>query len=196
MNADLEKLFGRETARMYGHLWYSDRCLGEFVTAAERRLERPVFALTGDHFSRRFPANQRPTTYQRKAVPLVLYGRKALAQISPPSGMAGSHLDIVPTLVNLAAPRGFLFHAVGHDLLEASQPQLGFGADAIVGANFIVENSASAIIEDLDGKAAQAPSSAEALQLQFRRRQALGWWRSLKGSELVARSGTQTNGAK
>ncbi|MFM1941587.1 MAG: hypothetical protein RI897_569, partial [Verrucomicrobiota bacterium] len=61
-----------------------------------------LFAITGDHYSRRALAS-RPTLYQRTSVPLVLYG-PALGRVARPPALAGSHVDMVPTLVELVAP--------------------------------------------------------------------------------------------
>ena len=115
-----------EELRRLGHLWYADRCLGRFIEEAARNWPRSLFAITGDHYSRRC-INPRPTLYQRKAVPFVLYGPEVLSAIRPPDRMAGSHLDILPTLVELAAPPGFAYHALGRNMLDASQTQTGFG---------------------------------------------------------------------
>src|ERR1035441_5617611 len=58
-----------EDLRILGHLWYSDRCVGEFARKAQSRLAHPLFATTGDHYSRRC-LNPHPTIFQRRAVPL------------------------------------------------------------------------------------------------------------------------------
>src|SRR5205085_8935911 len=130
-----------EQLRVLGHLWYSDKCVGEFVSQAEQKLDRPLFAITGDHYSRKQYVSARPThtLYEQLAVPLVIYGPKALASIQRPPSLAGSHLDIVPTFIDLAAPRGFEYHAFGRDLFEQSQPQAGFGCNAVMGSDFILK---------------------------------------------------------
>src|SRR5205814_2311392 len=120
--------------RVLGHLWYSDKCVGDFVAEGERQLERPLFAITGDHYSRKQYVSARPThsLYESLAVPLVIYGPKALEQTQRPTAIAGSHLDIVPTLIDLAAPKVFEYHAFGRDLFDQSQPQAGYGCNAVV----------------------------------------------------------------
>ena len=44
--------------------------------------------------------------------------------VRAPRGARGSHVDIVPTLVDLVAPAGFAYHAFGRDLLD---PTAGAG---------------------------------------------------------------------
>ena len=39
--------------RILGHLWYSDKCVSDFVGEGERKLERSLFVITGDHYSRK-----------------------------------------------------------------------------------------------------------------------------------------------
>src|SRR5207253_10943577 len=123
-----------EQLRVLGHLWYSDKCVGDFVTQAEKRLEGTVFAITGGHYSRKQYVSARPThtLYESLAVPLVIYGPNTIANVQRTS-IAGSHLDIVPTLINLAAPRGFEYHAFGRDLFDESQLQAGYGCNAVMG---------------------------------------------------------------
>ena len=176
-----------EQLRVLGHLWYSDKCVGEFVSQAENKLERPLFAITGDHYSRKQYVSARPThsLYEQVAVPLVIYGPKALASIQRPPALAGSHLDIVPTFIDLAAPRDFEYHAFGRDLLAQSQPQAGFGCNAVMGSDFILKINDPSHVEDLHGNAKSDVDGA-ALALHYRQLHALGWWRAMKGTELPA----------
>ena len=124
--------------RALGHLWYSDKSLGDFVQQAEERLVRPLFAMTGDHYSREESVNPRPNLFESSAVPFVLYGRDALAGVRRPGTLAGSHVDIVPTLVDLVAPAGFAYHAFGRDLLDPTQAQVGYGNDTVIAPDFVL----------------------------------------------------------
>jgi len=184
----INSAFGRtlthDQVRMYGHLWYADRCLGEFVDNAEKQLASPLFAMTGDHWSRRC-LDPRPTLYERKAVPLVLAGRKALENQPRLPALAGSHLDIVPTLVNLAAPRGFIYHALGRDLLDPAQPQIGVGVGVVIGPDFIFEVGSHSPPEDFQGNPLRDKIPVSQLDLYYRQIHALGWWRIMKGSALL-----------
>jgi len=170
--------------RVLGHLWYSDKCVGEFVTEAEVELECPVFAITGDHYSRKQYVSARPThtLYEQLSVPLVIHGTRALENVHLPAPIAGSHLDIVPTLVNLAAPHGFEYHAFGRDLFDQSQPQAGYGCNAVMGPDFILKINEPAHVEDLHGQS-RADVDGNALALHYRQLHALGWWRAMKGNQ-------------
>ena len=172
-----------EDVRILGHLWYSDHCLGEFVRQAQSRLARSLFAITGDHYSRRC-LNPHPTIFERRAVPLVLLGPGILPFSQPPQPMAGSHLDILPTLIELAAPAGFVYHAFGRNLLDYSQPQIGFGANAVVTPEFILEVTPAAGPESLSGQPMTLAGLPDQLRERFRQLHALAWWRVRCGNEL------------
>ena len=176
-----------EQLRVLGHLWYSDKCVGDFVSEAESKLEGPVFAITGDHYSRKQYVSARPThtLYESLAVPLVIYGPKALQSKQPPEPIAGSHLDLLPTLIDLAAPSGFVYHAFGHDLFQSSQLQAGFGCNAVIGPDFILKVSDPAHPQDLHGQPT-GRVNGQALALRYRQLQALGWWRAMKGNQWPA----------
>jgi phosphoglycerol transferase MdoB-like AlkP superfamily enzyme len=168
--------------RILGHLWYSDQSLGDFVEAAEHSLRRPLFALTGDHYSREESVNPRPTLFETSAVPLVLYGRQVLARVPKSGARAGSHLDIVPTLVDLVAPRDFAYHAFGRDLLDAAQPQVGYGDDVVVTPDFVLDVRRPTHIEDLEGRTPRAAVPVDGFVDTYRRLAGLAWWRSERGS--------------
>jgi phosphoglycerol transferase MdoB-like AlkP superfamily enzyme len=173
-----------EELRVLGHLWYSDKCVGDFVSEAAHKLERPLFAITGDHYSRKQYVSARPThtLYESLAVPLVIYGPRALENVRAPAGIAGSHLDIVPTFVDLAAPRGFEYHAFGRDLFDQSQSQAGFGCNAVMGPDFILKINDPAHVENLQGQP-RSDVDANGLALHYRQLHALGWWRAMKGNQ-------------
>jgi phosphoglycerol transferase MdoB-like AlkP superfamily enzyme len=177
-----------EEIRVLGHLWYSDKCVGDFVSEAEAKLERPIFAITGDHYSRKQYVSARPThtLYESLAVPLVLHGTKALENVSRPAAIAGSHLDIVPTFVDLTAPRGFEYHAFGRDLFDQSQAQAGYGCNAVIGPDFILKINDPTHVEGLHGQP-RSDVDGQAQALRYRQLHGLGWWRAMKGSRWPAK---------
>ena len=177
---ELGRQLNPDQRRIYGHLWYADHALGDFADACEQGLKKPLLAVTGDHFSRRYPPDLRPTLFERKAVPFVLSGREVLAHINRSASFAGSHLDIAPTLICLAAPPNFSYHSFGRDLLDPAQPQIGFGVGAVVGTNFIFETGNTSPVEDLQGHV-QSVLRTNSLKLNYNQLHALGWWRVMRG---------------
>jgi phosphoglycerol transferase MdoB-like AlkP superfamily enzyme len=175
--------------QILGHLWYSDKCVADFVVQAEQKFERPLFAITGDHYSRKKFVSLRPmnTLFEQLAVPLVICGHKALENVRVPQTIAGSHLDILPTLIDLAAPPQFTYHALGRDLLDETQTQVGFGASTVIGPDFIFRVRDPIHVEDLKGQPA-GNVEGKKLALHYRQLEALGWWRAVKGNQWPATS--------
>lgn len=166
----LKEVYDGETSlNTLGHFWYADRCLGEFVAQVEQGLPKSLFAITGDHWSRRF-LNSKPTLYERKSVPLIIYGPELLKGVSSPQYMAGCHLDIAPTLIELIAPKGFTYCSMGSSVMDEAGRQIGFGANAVVMPESIWEIGGGETSKDLSE-----------LSNAFH---AVGWWRIMKGSEL------------
>ena len=177
--------------QILGHLWYSDKCVAEFATEGEHNLDRPLFAITGDHYSRKKFVSVRSThtLYDTLAVPLVLYGHKVLEKVRVPKASAGSHLDVLPTLINLTAPRGFVYHAFGRDLLDETQPQVGYGCQAVIGPDFIFKIHDPTRVEDLQGNP-KTGVDGKTLTLRYRQLHGLGWWRAMKGNQWPAQAQT------
>ncbi len=176
---------GRFSLPVLGHLWYSDRCAGRFIRAMDARLPGSLFALTGDHWSRRF-LNDRPEFYERSAVPLLLYGPSVLNGVTFPDHPAGGHLDIAPTLIELSAPAGFAYHTVGEDLL-APRRHLGFGNHKVIGPDFIVDLAGTPAVHAIPGRPLPAiPPDARALGKLADALDGLAWWRIMRGDQLPA----------
>lgn len=162
-----------------GHFRYADRCLGRFVRSTEASLTRPLFAITGDHYGRRFP-NAHPSLYERLGVPFVLYGPQVLSGITMDPRAVGAHLDVIPTLVDLAAPSGFAYHALGRNLLQPSAEQIALGNSSALTSSGAVEfDDRNAVIEG----PIQA-ADVRALRQRYDDLHALGWWRARVGSVL------------
>ena len=172
-----------EELRVFGHLWYSDRCLGDFADAVIHKQPRSLLAITGDHWSRRC-LEPRPSIFERKAVPMVFYAPEILSVLTHPPRIAGSHNDILPTLIGLAAPTGFVYHAFGRNLFDISQPQVGFGSQMVVTPDAIFEVEPSAGPESLEGQRLQSSAQFSELGLRYRQVHAVAWWRITKGNLL------------
>ena len=129
------------------------------------------------------------TLYDTLAVPLVLYGHKVLEKVRVPKASAGSHLDVLPTLINLTAPRGFVYHAFGRDLLDETQPQVGYGCQAVIGPDFILKIHDPTRVEDLQGNP-KTGVDGKTLTLRYRQLHGLGWWRAMKGNQWPAQAQT------
>ncbi|HUU45579.1 MAG TPA: sulfatase-like hydrolase/transferase [Acidobacteriota bacterium] len=182
---DLESVWdGSVELKWLGHLWYADHYLGAFIRQTTARLPASVFAATGDHASHLFVNARRPF-YEKASVPLVLYGPEVLGGFKPSRELVGSHLDIVPTLIELAAPKGFAYHAIGQDILSPDHLPLGFARGRVIGPDFVVDFGDNTGIHPVAGR--PLPDPLPDLQ-EIRRRHdallALSWWRIMRGPTL------------
>ncbi len=174
---------GTTSLTMLGHLWYSDKCLGDLVRRIEAKLPRPLFAFTGDHFGRKF-INAKPDFFERSGVPFILYGKEVLRGIKIPRGAAGAHIDIPPTLIELAAPKGFEYYSMGQDLLTPRKQFLGIGFFRVIGKDFLLDVVESKFCP-LPGKELPSkPPDMDELKTIFNRMYGVGWWRVRKGEQL------------
>ncbi len=164
-----------------GHLWFSDQALGRFVDRVAQAQPDTLFVITGDHYGRRF-INRAPDPFERSAVPCVFSGPAIAGRQL--AATAGSHLDLIPTLIELCAPAGFAYHALGHDLFATPQ------ATAItrVGAfsTSATGSATSAIAWGDQGDAQQVtPEQRAAWQRVLTDRTAIAWWRIVKGTKFT-----------
>ncbi len=174
----------QETVKVLGHLWYADQQAGHFVRKAAQKLDKALFAITGDHTARlqvQFPGD---SVVEQSAVPFILYGPEVLSE-STTKTTAGSHLDIAPTLIGLAADKGTNYPAFGQDMLHKQPPTVGLGWQYLIGENFIANDAEEYGVYAL----ADSQRPAEKPELQATRKyynalRALSWQRIKKGASL------------
>jgi phosphoglycerol transferase MdoB-like AlkP superfamily enzyme len=187
---DLEDVYDRNTIDLetLGHLWYADKAVADFVKIMEARLTAPLFAMTGDHYGRKF-INSQPDFFERSAVPFVLYGKEVLKGISLPDGVAGSHIDIGPTLIELVAPKSFPYYSLGHNLLEQRKPFLGVRRGTVIGADFIADVALTRTVYPTAGKREpEVLPSMEELTKVHNAVHGVSWWIIRNGSALPGKN--------
>jgi phosphoglycerol transferase MdoB-like AlkP superfamily enzyme len=173
---------GGLSLKMLGHLWYADKCLGDLVKRTEAKLTRPLFAFTGDHYGRKF-INARPDYFESSGVPFILYGKDVLRGINIPPGAAGAHIDIPPTLIELAAPKGFEYHSVGQDLLAPRKEFLGIGFFKVIGKDFIFDVKGSRVYPLPGKELPEKLPDVNELKATFDHTYGVGWWRVRRGEK-------------
>jgi len=172
---------GNATLQMLGHHKYSDKCVGEFVGRMEAKAPGSFFALTADHWGRAFPG-PRPTLMEQALVPLVLWQK---GRTFPDfSRVGGSHYDLGATLIELVAPEGTAYHAIGSNLLGPNPPRHALSRLWDIGPEGIVAMGADRSMETFDGGTlALPPADLPAQMRRYRVIHGLSWWRMMKGNE-------------
>lgn len=186
---------GSSPIAFYGHSWYTFKSAADFVRRAQAAFRPGLFVITGDHSSRRF-LNLKPTLYQRTAVPFVLLGPEVLATVARPDEMAGSHADIIPTLVELCASKGFAYHSLGRNMLAHADMQAGFGCQTIVTPDVIFPAANPDRVEPVPGKTLPHPlPPVRELAVRYQDLHALAWWWIMRGSIIENQPNIQEVGA-
>lgn len=169
-----------EFIKQLGHYWYMDKVISEFVRNTYAAYPDSLFIITGDHADRT-NLLETPTPFERYTIPFVLYGQGITKDILP-QNIAGGHVNILPTLIELIAPTGFTYYSLADSLTKGST--VGFSSNY-----WITPNAMGAI--DQPGKYSWLPdangdnlSNEEKMaQEKIAMMRTISWWRITKGNE-------------
>lgn len=168
----------KQMALELGHYWYMDKIVTDFVHQVMQEYPDSLFIITGDHSVRMDPGGH-PSLYEHQSIPLVLYGQGVTKDILPPE-VTGGHTSIVPTLLELIAPRGFTYASIAHSLTEGNQP--AFNRDVWMTPRAVGMVSADRA-EDLPGKpGADLAAEKAAVRPWITAMRTVSWWLLMKGN--------------
>ena len=168
-----------------GHYWYMDRVAAQFIKNVSERYPKSLFVITGDHAVRCDPGT-RPTLFEHQSVPFVLYGNGIKRDILP-LDVVGGHTSIVPTLIELIAPKGFTYYSIAPPLTKSNGA--GFNRDVFITSN-IIGKIDSDVVELLPHIAAKElkdvnqSAEKEAAQSAITSMRTISWWLLMKGVAL------------
>ena len=100
----------KETVDQLGHIWYADQMMGKFVEHTESSYPDTLFVITGDH-AERFSFAKEESPQAKFAVPCIFYGN-GVEKNWFNKNIAGSHMQIIPTLAEMLAPAGFQYVSI------------------------------------------------------------------------------------
>jgi hypothetical protein len=171
-----------ELLRELGHYWYADRELAKFVREVKERYPDSVFVIVGDHADR-YNIDKTPSTYERYGIPFIIAGC-GIHKGTLLADSAGSQIDIVPTLIELIAPQGFNYMAIGSSLTTVNKRGVNYGfwitRQAIGKADMV-----PLVPEAVDGEVLPAIDD-QAMQDYINAVRSLSWWRPKYGPMLDA----------
>ena len=166
-----------ELMRELGHYWYADHELAKFIRTVKQQYPDSLFVVVGDHADR-YNVTKAPETYERFAIPFIITGRGVHKGLLLPDA-AGSQIDIVPTIVDLIAPPGFRYEALGQSLARTSRRGVNYMLwithDAIGKADTV-----PLVPESFDGGTPPAIDEA-AMQDYINAVRSISWWRAKYG---------------
>ena len=166
-----------------GHRWYGDYAIGKFMDWAEKKYPEALYAFTGDHFARKF-INSTPNLYESSAVPFILYGKHISAQkLNTP----GSHIDIMPTLIDLVAPEGFKYYSFGSSMLQKNK-FYGIGYNKLITKESLYHQTNDSIIIKMDYSTGdESPIDLCPYNLEYYETMGLAWQYTAKGNRRSVR---------
>lgn len=130
---------------------YSIKSVADFIKETYAKYPDSIFFVTGDHFDRSYP-NPNRKIFTSTSIPLIIYGSGVSEYKLKYS--AGSHKDIVPTIVDMTAHKGFKFHSFGQSLVtdnkneKTDKERIAVGAQSIANGRYCFNGS----LEYFDGE--------------------------------------------
>ena len=108
-----------ETLKHMGHIWYSDKMIGDFVRFVERRHPDTLFGLVGDH-AERFNFSKEASIKELTGVPFMLYG-EGVQKDWFAEDMVGTQMQIPGTLAEIVGHPGDRYTAIIPNLFNSSK---------------------------------------------------------------------------
>ena len=161
-----------------GHYWYADRELAKFIHAVKEKYPDSLFVVVGDHGDR-YNIDKVPTTYERYGIPFIVTGQGIHKGILLPDS-AGSQIDIVPTLIELIAPKDFEYMALGGSLTRENRQGVNYGF-WITRQSIGKADTVPLVAESLDGSEAPQSLDDAAMLNYINAIRSISWWRPKYG---------------
>lgn len=162
-----------------GHYWYADKYMAQFIKDVQKRFPDTLIMVVGDHADR-MNLEATPRLYQRYAVPLIVTGKGVTKNLFPKDA-AGSHINILPTLIELCAPKGFEYTSVGTSLTKGVKIGYSYG--------YWITAEEMGYTDRADGREAIDPTRAvkksipwKTIEREIVRGRSVSWWRIEKGN--------------
>lgn len=180
----------KQLAKEIGHYWYTDKVVTEFIKKTEAKYPDSLFIVTGDHAVRTDPSRH-PTLFEHQAVPLLIYGAGINKDILP-TNAPGGLTSIMPTIMELIAPKGFVYYSIVPSMTEAdgvNGMQAGFNTSC-----FLTRNAMGAVDKETMESLPWTPNGtfdADAERAKAMKwlpaARTISWWLAVHGTDLNAK---------
>ncbi|MBO5650288.1 MAG: LTA synthase family protein, partial [Selenomonas sp.] len=166
-----------ELLQELGHYWYAQRELVKFVREVKAQYPDSLFILVGDHGDR-YNIEKQPDMYVRYGIPFIVTGQ-GIHKGTLLADSAGSQIDIFPTLMELTAPKGTNYMALGQSLTTTSTKGVNYGF-WITRTAIGKADTVPLVPEAIDG--GEPPRiDDQAMQDYINAVRAISWWRPKYG---------------
>ncbi|RDU62647.1 LTA synthase family protein [Helicobacter sp. MIT 14-3879] len=106
-----------EAKRVFSHIIYQDKMIYKFIKETSKKFPNSLFVITGDHYDRMYPFSNASINVSNQ-IPFIVYSPKLRPKVK---SNIGSHIDIIPTIVELIAPNGYKYASFGTPMLSNSK---------------------------------------------------------------------------
>ena len=154
-----------------GHYWYADREMARFVEKMREKYPNSLFVITGDHGTR-FNLESHVGLKKRMTIPIVISGAGVRKELFNPKNTA-SQLQIIPTLIELIAPKNFAYYSLLPSLTQKN--------DQAVNSEYWMNNR---ILGERLGKQTDPSGLDKKAERKVKWEEAVltySWWRVMKG---------------
>ena len=124
-----------------------------------------------------------PSTYERYGIPFIISGR-GIHKGTLLADSAGSQIDIVPTIIELIAPKGFAYMAIGSSLTTVNKRGVNYGF--WITRQAIGKADTVPLVPETVGGGAPPAIDDQAMQDYINAVRSLSWWRPKYGPLLDA----------
>lgn len=166
-----------ELLRELGHYWYADREMSRFVREIKERYPDSLIVIVGDHADR-YNMDKSPSTYEQYGIPFIITGRGIHKGTLLPDS-AGSQIDIVPTILDLIAPQGFTYEALGSSLASVNRRGVNYGL--FVTRDVIGKADTNPLEAEPIRPGADASFDAASMEDYINAIRSISWWRAKYG---------------
>lgn len=121
-NAPEEIKKSERLQKEFGTFWFSDRAIGKFIRTMREAYPDCLFIVTADHGINldilTKPMLHRDTTFHDRRTPVFMMNHRELDQSILAGNIIGSHMHIMPTILELIAPKGFTYYSLFPSMTE------------------------------------------------------------------------------
>ena len=162
-----------------GHYWYADQEIAKLVNKLKEKYPGCLIVIAGDHADR-YNVEKRPGMYEQYAIPFIVTGAGIHKGIFNKAA-AGSQIDIVPTIIEMIAPKGFSYEAVGTSLTKGNAAGVNYGFWI---NHFYIGEADRNPLEPISIEGAEPEFDEAAMQHYIDAVRSISWWRAKYGPVL------------
>ncbi|WP_369412669.1 LTA synthase family protein [Pelosinus baikalensis] len=169
----------QELIKKLGHFWYADKVMAEFIRDMRQQYPDSLFIIVGDHADR-LNIQLNPSLYERYGIPFIVYG-KGIDKNVFSKEVAGSHINVSPTILELLSPPGFVYYSLGESMTRGNGVGFNYGF-------WVTHDSIGKIGSDskesMEGIKMTSALEENFIQRDIDARRAMSWWRIKNGKNM------------